>query len=403
MNSKTVDFLVVGGGIVGVTVALELRRRGLGSVMVVEKEDQIGLHATGRNSGVLHAGIYYEADSLKAKLCAEGARRLRAYATDRGLPLRVCGKVIVATSAETEPQLEMLYRRALANGVNVERISQERLREIEPEAVTHGAALHSPDTAVTDPLAILRSLEEDARALGVLIQKGVEVQDVDETRGTVTTNTGPISYGTLVNCAGLHADRIAHAAGVGENYEILPFKGLYRGLRPEAAARFRGCVYPAPDLRVPFLGVHVTPTVHGKVTLGPTAIPALGRENYGWLRGIAPLEALRMAKDLGVMLGLDRQGFRRMVLEETLRYSKTGFLRDARKLAPALRRGDIAGIAKVGIRAQLLDRSRMRLVMDFVVEPGRRSIHVLNAVSPAFTSSLPFAELLADRIEALPA
>jgi L-2-hydroxyglutarate oxidase LhgO len=391
------DFLVVGGGIVGLSVALELRRRGLGSVTLLEKEAALGLHASGRNSGVLHAGIYYATDSLKARLCAEGARRLREYATDRKLPLRTCGKVIVATSEQTAPQIDMLYRRALDNGVRVERISPDELRRIEPEAVTHGVALHSPDTAITDSRSILQSMSEDAATAGVRIERGVLVMQADDQAGVARTTAGPRPYGILVNCAGLHADRIAHDVGVGLEYSILPFRGMYRKLHAEAAARFRGLVYPAPDLRVPFLGVHITPTVHGDVILGPTALPALGRENYGWINGVRPREAVRMGWDLGRMLILNRHGFRRMVAEEAARYTKPGFLKDTRTLAPRLRGQDVTGWSKVGIRAQLINRERMELVMDFVVEKGTRSVHVMNAVSPAFTSALPFAELVADR------
>jgi (S)-2-hydroxyglutarate dehydrogenase len=397
----TTDFLVVGGGIVGLTTALELRRRGLGSVALLEKESELGRHASGRNSGVVHAGIYYAADSLKARLCTEGARRLRDYAGERGLPLRRCGKVIVATSAATAPQIAVLHARGVANGVRVELIGPDDLRRLEPEAVSHGPALHSPDTAITDPGAVMTSLTGDAVAAGVRIERDVTVTALQDDHGLARTTRGEWRYGTLVNCAGLQADRLAHAAGVALDYAILPFRGMYRKLDPNAAARFRGCVYPAPDLRVPFLGVHVTPTVAGGVTLGPTAMPALGRENYRGFAAIEPREALRMAWDLGRMLLLDRHGFRRMAAEESARYLKRGFLRDAQTLAPRLRSRDIGGWVKVGIRAQLIHRQRLELMMDFLVEAGRHSVHVMNAVSPAFTSSLAFAELVVDRAQAL--
>jgi len=392
------DFVVVGGGIVGLTIAREIEKRQLGSVVVLEKEPQIGLHSSGRNSGVLHAGVYYGSDTLKARVCADGAKRMRAYAEEKGIALRNNGKVIVATSPGTEPQIDILLARGRANGVRVEKISPSELRELEPEAVTHGSALHSPDTSVVDSRGVLLELMRDLSLADVPVLLNTEVLEIHPERRLLVTSKGSIGFGYVVNAAGLFADRLAHSAGVGQGYRILPFKGIYRRLSSRAGARFRGSIYPAPDLGIPFLGVHITPGVDGTVYVGPTAIPALGRENYGWLDGIRLGEGTRMLATLAAMAARD-QGFRHMVRDELRRYSTLGFLRAARALAPALVETDLLRSGKVGLRAQLVRSKPPELVMDFVLEEGHRSLHVLNAISPAFTSSFRLAELIEDQVE----
>ena len=398
-SSPATDFLVVGGGIVGLTIAREIALRRLGRVTVLEKEAGVGYHSSGRNSGVLHAGIYYGSDTLKARVCSLGSRMMQAYAEERKIPVRKSGKVIVATSSATVPQIDALLQRARENGIRAERISPEELVRIEPCAATSSYALHSPDTAVIDSRPVLRALEEELKSLGVTVRLDSQVVSVAVKRQVVSTNHDDFSYGFLINAAGLHADRIAHQMGSGRRYSILPFKGLYRRLLEPASRRFRGSIYPAPDPRLPFLGVHITTGVYGDVLMGPTAIPAFGRENYGWVEGIQATEAIRMLGTLSVMLGHNRQGLRRLVLEEARRYRKGAFLRAVQKLAPSISANDIGPITKVGLRAQLVDRHSMSLVMDFVLEQGPASLHVLNAISPAFTSSFALAQMIVDRIQ----
>src|SRR5262245_6677231 len=222
------DFLVIGGGIIGLTIAREVRRRGLGSVTVLEKEPELGRHQSGKNSGVLHAGIYYAADSLKARFCAEGSRRMQAWAQEHGVACRKDGKVIVAARADLVPQLEKLLQRARENGIRAEKISPERLREIEPLAATHDFALWSPDTAVIDSKGVLDALSRELRDAGVTLRLSEKALAVDAARQVVRTARDELGYGHLVNAAGLHADEVAHAMGVGLDLAILPFKGLYR-------------------------------------------------------------------------------------------------------------------------------------------------------------------------------
>jgi L-2-hydroxyglutarate oxidase LhgO len=392
------DLIVAGAGIVGLTVARELARRGAGKVLVLDKEPELGAHASGRNSGVLHAGLYDGTDSLKAKVCAEGSRRLQAFAAENGIAVEKTGKVVVARSEREIPALEALEVRARKNGIALERLGPTELREREPLARTAGFALLSPETAVIDSGAVLARLRDELLARGVQVSLGEAVVDIDADAGTLRTPTRRLSFGHLVNCAGLHADELAHRVGVGKRYRILPFKGLYRPLRAEVAARIRGSIYPAPDLDNPFLGVHITRNVFGQVYAGPTAIPALGRENYEGFKGADVRELPFFARDLAHMWLRDRSGLRRMVREEVRRYRKSAFLDAVRTLAPELTSDDLMGLAKVGVRAQLVDELEMRFVMDFVLESGARSTHVLNAVSPAFTGSMALAELIVDRV-----
>jgi L-2-hydroxyglutarate oxidase LhgO len=272
------DVLIVGGGIIGLTLARELVALGRTGVVVLEKEPELGRHASGRNSGVLHAGIYYAPETLKARSCLSGNRLMRAYCKDKGLPLVEAGKVVVARSEEEQPVLEELHRRAVANGARVELIDEKQLAEIEPAARSAGRALFSRDTAVVDPKAILAQLRADLEMSGCA--------RVLTGRTFVGLTAGPIRYERFVNAAGAHCDRVARHFGVGLEYRLIPFKGIYRKLRHGVAFEVRGNIYPVPDIRNPFLGVHFTRSAQGDVYVGPTAIPAFGRENYGVLGGL---------------------------------------------------------------------------------------------------------------------
>ncbi len=398
VSGMNFDYLVVGGGIVGLTVAREIANRSMGSVAVFEKEPRLGAHGSGRNSGVIHAGIYYRPHTLRAQICRDGARRMREYAAERNLCWKKSGKVIVATTPHAVGQIDVLLERATANGIRVEKIGQDELSRLEPEARTHEAALHSPDTAVIDPLDVLSELRADLERAGVTVRVGVAVTGIDESSRAARAGSSAVGFGTLINAAGLHADRVARSMGVGRAYQIMAFRGAYRELVPAAAGRFRGSVYPTPDLRMPFLGVHITPDPRGRVFVGPTAMPALGREHYGRISGLNPVEAVRTAAALGSMLAADRNGMRGLVRAEVRRYSAAGFLREARALAPGLQAGDIGRVCKVGLRAQLVDRNTRELVDDYVLERTKHSLHVLNATSPAFSSAFALAEMIVDEL-----
>ena len=398
METPRPDFVIVGAGIVGLTLARELALRKMGRILILEKEAEVGKHASGRNSGVAHAGIYYAADSLKAKFCVEGHRKLLEYVDGNHLPILKCGKVIVATKPENTQTLATLLQRAAQNGVEAQRISLEELRELEPEAVSHDWAIWSPKTAVVDSKAILQRLISELKTLGVRIEYGQEALSISPKERLIKCTSGTFSYGFLFNTAGVYADRIAHFFGVGLKYRILPFKGLYWKATPEFTGKIRSLIYPAPDIRMPFLGVHITRTVDGKVLFGPTAIPAFGRENYSLFGGLDLLETPVIGWHLMKMLVRNPANFRSYVKEEVARYRFRNFYRESATLVRHLKPSDIGDFYKVGIRAQLMNLEKGQLEMDFVIEPGANSLHVLNAISPAFTCAFAFAPFLADQI-----
>ena len=370
------------------------------SITVIDKEPEIGRHSSGRNSGVLHAGIYYPPSTLKAKVCVQGAKRLRAWCEAEGLPVLACGKVISPQVAELDSQLELLLERGRANGAEVVLIDEQEFHQRVPDGrTTTGRALWSPDTCVVKPKLVLQRLEQRLREKGVAFQVGTLIELVQpEARRLILQ--GPagasqeLSYGYVFNATGLQADRVARSFGVGEHCTLLPFKGLYWQLHPQAPFKFTTNLYPVPDLNVPFLGVHVTPSPDGIVSLGPTAIPAWGRENYRGMDGFEPLMAAQFLGDLANQWLRNAGGFRRYAREQALHGFKPLFLKAAQALVPGLRSEHLIPSEKVGIRAQLLDRKSGTLVQDFRLEQGPASTHVLNAISPAFTASFALADLI---------
>ena len=387
--TETVDVLIVGGGIIGLTLARELLAAGRENVVVLEKELSLGRHASGRNSGVLHAGIYYAPDSLKARSCLRGNFLMRAYCKERGLPLLEAGKVIVARDASELPVIDELQRRARANGAEVELVDERQLAELEPSARTVERALFSRNTAVVDPKAVLESLRAELTASGrARILVGRSFTGLAQA-GVAATSGGPISFSRLVNAAGAHCDRVARHFGVGEGYRLIPFKGIYRKLRPGASFPVNGNIYPVPDIRNPFLGVHFTRSVHGDVYVGPTAIPAFGRENYGFFGGM-DREALAIVGS-DARLFFANAGFRSVALSEPRKYVPAFFHRDAARLVKRYDPALFERAAKVGIRPQLVDWRTKELVMDFLVVAKDETVHVLNPISPAFTSSMDLA------------
>ncbi len=394
------DFLIIGSGIVGLSMAKVLRERFPDAkVCILEKEASVGKHASGRNSGVLHSGIYYPPNSLKGKLCVEGAQALREYCAEYQLPLDTIGKVLVPTTLEEDQYLETLRERGVANGATVEIINESALHRLEPVTRSFsGRALHSPRAAVFDPLSILLHLQQKLTSQGVEIAFQQKVTSATPEKRQVTTHQGIVyQFGHLINTAGLQADIIAKQFDIGTNFALIPFKGLYYELRPDSPIRFNGLVYPVPDLRIPFLGVHFTKAVSGKVYAGPTAIPAFGRENYKGLENIDWQELPGIAYHLANQYRLNHQGFRAYTHQEAFRFFKHNFLNAAKALVPSLKSSDLLQSAKVGIRPQLLNKKDQTLVMDFLVESGPHSTHVLNAVSPAYTSAFAFARLVVEQ------
>ena len=362
------DFLVIGGGVIGVSIARELRRRHSGArVTLIEKEKRTGQHASGRNSGVLHAGFYYSPDSLKAKFTRIGNQRMTEYCLSRNIVVNRCGKLVVAKGADELPRLDELYRRGVANGVTLEMISAAEAKKIEPKAKTFERAIWSPSTSTVDPVEIMAALTADA------MSEGVEVRT-----GTPWSKSMKAAY--VVNAAGINADRIARDLGFSKHYRIVPFRGVYlysnvRSLRTN--------IYPVPDPHYPFLGVHWTVTAHGDVKIGPTALPSF---RAGALIDIA--RTLVATHDL-----------RRLAIEELRKRTRRGIVARAGALVEGVSIRDFTRWGTPGVRAQLFDTRTKALEMDFVIEGDSKSMHVLNAVSPGFTCAIPFAEYVVDRIE----
>jgi 2-hydroxyglutarate dehydrogenase len=390
------DVAVVGAGIVGLAVARELALRHDGiRVAVFEREPAIGAHQTTHSSGVIHSGIYYEPGSLKARLCVQGAAELYEYCDARGIAARRNGKLIVATNGGELARLDELERRGTANGVpELRRLDADGLRLIEPHAVGI-AALHSPRTGVVDFGRVAASYAEDVSAAGGSVVTGCAVSAIDG--GRVAHAAGATTARAVIVCAGAWADRLARAAGAPAESRIVPFRGAYLRLRPERAHLVRANIYPVPDPELPFLGAHLTRGPDGSVLLGPTALIAGARDAYR-LRRVRAAD-LRETLAWPGTWRLARRYWRAGLTEIRHATSRRALVSAARKLVPELTPEDfVAGPA--GVRAQALGRDGS-LVDDFLISRSERALYVRNAPSPAATSSLPLARLIADEGEAL--
>ncbi|MFC9559107.1 L-2-hydroxyglutarate oxidase [Agromyces sp. NPDC056965] len=388
MNQQHVA--VIGGGIVGLAVAERAARLGH-RVTVLEKEDHWAAHQTGHNSGVIHAGPYYKPGSLKATMCTAGNRSMAAFAEEHGIPFEICGKLIVAVDDDELPRLNALHERALANGVPVALLSASDARAYEPN-VACVAALRVETTGIIDYAAVSVKLSELAREAGAEMLLSTPVQDVRVTGSGVEVihDRGVVEADLLINCAGLHSDRIARMAGLTPAARIIPFRGEYYELAEAKRDLVRGLIYPVPDPSLPFLGVHLTRMIDGSVHAGPNAVTALAREGYSW-RDIRVREA---AGDL-TYPGFVKMASRNIPLginEVWRSFSQRAFAKSLARLVPAIARDDIVR-AGAGVRAQAIARDGS-LVDDFLIQRAPHQVHVLNAPSPAATASLEIARSL---------
>ncbi len=398
MPTNIFDFLVIGGGIIGISIARELKSRNPNSgVCILEKEHQCGLHASSRNSGVLHAGFYYTADSLKARFTKEGNQRLTKYCEVKNLALKKCGKLVVAQNESELVWLDELMTRARNNGVPLELITDKESQAIEPRAKTYQKALFSPTTASINPTELVKSLLSDA------IQEGVQLKTNTQYihrvgKSSIKTSNGIFEAKYIINAAGLYADKIGRDFNFSKDYRILPFKGLYL-YSNEPLGALNTHIYPVPDLTNPFLGVHFTITSDSKIKIGPTAIPAFWREQYqGWSNFNMPELTEIILRQAGLFLSSNFD-FKALAFRELKKYSKPLLVSLAAKLAKGVDIKHYRQWGLAGIRAQLLNIRKKELEMDFVLEGDKQSMHILNAISPGLTCALPFADYVCDQIE----
>jgi L-2-hydroxyglutarate oxidase len=388
------DVVIVGGGIVGLATAYRLTEARPGLRMaILEKEAELATHQTGHNSGVLHAGLYYPPGSLKARLCREGKATIEAFAATHDIPFERCGKLVVALDESEIPRLAALRERAEANGVSgLEEVGPERIHEIEPHAAGI-SGLWSPETGIIDFRRVALAMASDLRERGVEILTGREVRGLDERAGEVivATPAGEVRANLVVACAGLQADRVARLSGAGDGPRIVPFRGDYYTLTPEARVLVSGLIYPVPDSRFPFLGVHFTKRIDGAVWAGPNAVLAFAREGYR-RRDIRPTELLATVTDRG-FLRLAMRYLGTGLAEMWRDWWKPAFVRELQRYVPEIR-GDQLVFGPSGVRAQALARDGT-LVDDFVLGGSGRILHVRNAPSPAATSSLAIGGMLA--------
>jgi len=395
-SQQRCDFLIIGAGIIGLAMARELKSRlPAADILVIDKEADVAYHGSGRNSGVLHAGFYYSADSLKARFTRDGNRLMTEYVKDRGLAINQCHKVVVASDENEIEGVQELQRRGERNGVDVRIIDEQELAEIDPNAKTTGIALYSPTTATVDPSQVCHAIKTDLEAVGVCFLFGQGYLKRQGDTAVVTTGGMVLEAGLVINAAGLYADTVARDYGFSQNYTIIPFKGIY--LKYTGTDKpIRTNIYPVPNLKNPFLGVHYTVTVDGTIKIGPTAIPAFWRQNYVGLENFSLGELFEIIGwESRLFLG-DNFGFRSLALSELKKYDRSYFTGLAVKMVKQIDTSGFNQWSKPGIRAQLLNTTTKELVQDFVVEGDSRSVHLLNAVSPAFTCSFPFATWVVD-------
>jgi L-2-hydroxyglutarate oxidase len=396
VDGAAYDVAVVGGGIIGLATAYQLTRRRPGiRLVVLEKERRWAVHQTGHNSGVIHSGVYYRPGSQKARYTVEGARQMVRFCRAEGLPVQITGKVIVATTEPELEQLDRLYDRGLANGVQVARLDRAALAEREPHAAGL-AALLVADTGICDFVAVARRLGRLAADAGAVLQAATPVHRLraDQRGVTVHTGRGELRARVAVCCAGLQSDRLARQDGATLPARVVPFRGEYYELAPARRDLVRGLIYPVPNPDFPFLGVHLTRMIDGSVHVGPNAVLALRREGYRWL-AVHPRDLAGTLAYPGFRR-LARANWREGLAEMRRSLSRHRFAEAARQLLPDLADGDLRR-AGAGVRAQAV-RPDGALVDDFLIVERERTLHVLNAPSPAATASLPIGAAIADRV-----
>jgi L-2-hydroxyglutarate oxidase len=383
------DHLIIGGGIVGLSIGLELLNKYPSArVLLIDKESKTGSHASGRNSGVLHAGFYYSPDSLKAKFCLQGNLELKEIIAADSIPINECGKVVVAQNEQDLERLDALYQRGITNGVKLELMPEEDLSRLEPLAKTFKKFLWSPMTAVSNPEMVTESIKNRFLKRGGQIRTNAEASIKKD--GKVFIDEQELIADNIINAAGTGAIHLAHSAGVGDDYSQLPVLGLYK-ITPNSNLPLSRLVYPVPNPKNPFLGVHFTLTVDGAVKIGPTAIPVLGREQYSLGQLPDLLDIQSSFSSIFAMIKDSPKNLFNLAITELPKISLRVLTEGGALLVPSSNNKIDWNTKKPGMRAQLINLNTGKFEMDYVVRKHNNQVHVLNAVSPGWTSSLPFA------------
>lgn len=383
-------YTIIGSGVIGSSIAREIRKKDLGDVLVLEKEPGLGFHASGRNSGVIHSGINQTPGLLKSKICVEGSRMLRDYCKENDVPMEECGTIVIARDGkEIEILDKLMYMGKELEVPGLRTINKMELKKREPLAKGL-VALLSPTGAIVDSKALLKTIAEEAKSLGVLYRFNAKVTGISED-GTITINDDPknaVKTDFIINCAGLQADRIAHMMGVGLDYRVIPFKGNYMKVPFE----INSMIYQPPDLRFPFLGVHLTRKIDGGIVAGPTAILSLGRENYGGKKDWGEVADYFFSRNF-MGMALYTEFWENLVENAKFSVFKTSFLEEIRSLVNVKLKKEDLEPSFCGIRAQMVHKNG-RMLKDVLIEKTEKSLHVLNAVSPGLTCSLAFARYI---------
>ena len=400
IKNTSCDFLIIGSGILGLSIGIRiLRAKPNSRVQILDKESIAGSHASSRNSGVLHSGLYYEPNSLKANFTRLGNKSLKKYIRERDLPLLETGKILVANSDEEVTRLERLMKLAESSGARASLLNQNMLEGIEPLARTHRKFLWSPDTCVSSPRQVLDSLVSDFAGLGGVLLLGSEVKNIH--KSSVELSVGPsIHYSVLINCGGTGALSLANMEGLGLQYKLLPVLGSYLSTDSKELP-LKTLVYSVPHPLSPFLGVHFTQSIDGKIKIGPSAIPLLNREQYTLKSRLKFNELLESLGSLSILLSKNPLYASKILVNQLRSGTSRGMIRSSTILVPSSSKIQSWKREPAGIRAQLIYSQSGKMVEDFVIEKNQKSIHILNAVSPGWTSAFPFSDYVVKRLMGL--
>ena len=397
MSKISCDVLIIGGGVIGLSAGIALLEANQNlKVVIAEKEEKLALHASGRNSGVIHAGFYYSPETLKASFCREGNLEFRKIARKYDVPFKEVGKVVVSRNADEDSRLAELYQRGIANNVEVELLCADSLPKYEPLAQTYNNFLWSPKTSLADPIAFSDALKKIYTSLGGKIYFNSRVK-LKEKNGEVCDSTETYSAKFFINATGAHSDSISRSLNVGLEFAMIPFIGSYKATSITNLP-IKRLVYPVPHPINPFLGVHLTLTLNGRVKLGPTAMPVFGREQYSLLKGWSYPDILQIVKGTKSLVAGDAHDISEIIKSEFAKIRIKNLVEEAESLVPQTRNVLKWDKLRPGIRSQLVDLESGRLVQDFIVQTQLNCTHILNAVSPGWTSSIPFGRYIAEEV-----